>query len=216
MGLQPPGPSTDRLWSPVRFPADERTGGTGLGAFAYKLEREDGTPADPPALRTTVSNWQPGDTIPLGRDRTLRVIDTGRPALTTIRALIALVVSLARVAGVVVLLTRTTTGTTIADGTVEQADLSSRVQAQLTARRWPRGAPGPRGARGECGATRQGWGRWAHPASRERAVPTTLTNLRSRLPGRRGRKPPGGRLRLHALSPIWTTTSSPNAGSGRT
>ena len=42
-------------------------------AFMYKLEHEDGTPADPPTLRTAVPNWRPGDTIPLGR-RTLRVV----------------------------------------------------------------------------------------------------------------------------------------------
>ena|SRR5918995_4700978 len=43
-------------------------------AFLYRLEREDGTPADPPTLRTAVPVWAP-DTIPLGRDRPLRVID---------------------------------------------------------------------------------------------------------------------------------------------
>jgi hypothetical protein len=37
-------------------------------------EREDGTPADPPTLKSSVSSWRPGDTIPLGRDRPLRVI----------------------------------------------------------------------------------------------------------------------------------------------
>jgi hypothetical protein len=41
-------------------------------AFIYKLELADGTPADPPAYKTAVPNWQPGDTIPLGV-RTLRV-----------------------------------------------------------------------------------------------------------------------------------------------
>jgi hypothetical protein len=48
-------------------------------AFIFKLEQEDGTPADPPRLDTAVPNWSAGDTIPLGRDRILRVIDT-RPA----------------------------------------------------------------------------------------------------------------------------------------
>ena len=43
--------------------------------FTYKLEQEDGTPADPPTVRTAAPT-RPGDTIPLGRDRTLRVIDT--------------------------------------------------------------------------------------------------------------------------------------------
>lgn len=45
-------------------------------AFTYKLEHEDGTPADPRTFKTAVPNWRPGDTIPLGRDRKLRVIDT--------------------------------------------------------------------------------------------------------------------------------------------
>jgi hypothetical protein len=44
-------------------------------AFIFKLEQEDGTPADPPTLDTAVPNWRAGDTIPLGRDRILRVID---------------------------------------------------------------------------------------------------------------------------------------------
>jgi hypothetical protein len=42
--------------------------------FAYRLELHDGTPADPPTLRTAAAT-RPGDTIPLGRDRTLRVTD---------------------------------------------------------------------------------------------------------------------------------------------
>jgi hypothetical protein len=45
-------------------------------AFTYRLETDDGTPADPPLLHTAVPNWQAGDTIPLGADRTLRVIET--------------------------------------------------------------------------------------------------------------------------------------------
>jgi hypothetical protein len=44
-------------------------------AFMFKLVQEDGTPADPPTLRTAVPNWSPGDTIPLG-GRTLRVVET--------------------------------------------------------------------------------------------------------------------------------------------
>jgi hypothetical protein len=58
----------------VRFPADNRRR-TGMGAFTFKLEHEDGTPADPPTLRAAVPNWSPGHTIPLGRDKTLRVIE---------------------------------------------------------------------------------------------------------------------------------------------
>jgi hypothetical protein len=35
--------------------------------FTVKLEQADGTPADPPTLRTAVPNWSPRDTIFLGR-----------------------------------------------------------------------------------------------------------------------------------------------------
>ena len=42
-------------------------------AFMYRLEREDGTPADPPTFRTAVPTWNVGDTIPLGRG-SLRVV----------------------------------------------------------------------------------------------------------------------------------------------
>lgn len=44
-------------------------------AFKFKLEHEDGTPADPPVLHTAVPNWSAGDTIPLGAERTLRVVE---------------------------------------------------------------------------------------------------------------------------------------------
>ena len=42
-------------------------------AFLFKLEHEDGTPAEPPTLSVAVPNMGQGDTIPLGK-RTLRVI----------------------------------------------------------------------------------------------------------------------------------------------
>jgi hypothetical protein len=42
--------------------------------FTFKLEHPDGTPADPPTLRSAVPNWQAVDTIPLGH-RDLRVVD---------------------------------------------------------------------------------------------------------------------------------------------
>jgi hypothetical protein len=42
--------------------------------FTVKLEQADGTPAEPPTIQSTVTNWRTGDTIPLGRDRTLRVV----------------------------------------------------------------------------------------------------------------------------------------------
>jgi hypothetical protein len=45
-------------------------------AFTYKLEHEDGTPADPPSFRSAPGvTWSVGDTIPLGRDRILRVTE---------------------------------------------------------------------------------------------------------------------------------------------
>ena len=48
--------------------------------YAFKLEREDGTPADPPTLRAAVPNWRPGDLIPLGRRVPLRVTDVRPPS----------------------------------------------------------------------------------------------------------------------------------------
>jgi hypothetical protein len=49
-------------------------------SFTYRLEQADGTPADPSTFRTVVPTWRPGDTILLGPERTLRVIEvrTGR------------------------------------------------------------------------------------------------------------------------------------------
>jgi hypothetical protein len=44
-------------------------------AFTFKLEHQDGTPANPPTLHTPVPNWRAGDTIPLGRGSALRVIE---------------------------------------------------------------------------------------------------------------------------------------------
>jgi hypothetical protein len=43
-------------------------------AFTFRLELEDGTPADPPTFSAAVPNWKAGDTIPLGRGRMLRVV----------------------------------------------------------------------------------------------------------------------------------------------
>lgn len=45
-------------------------------AFSYMLEAGDGTPADPPTLRTAVPDWHADDTIPLGRDKGPRVVET--------------------------------------------------------------------------------------------------------------------------------------------
>jgi hypothetical protein len=38
-------------------------------AFTFKLEHPDGTPADPPTIKSAVPNWAPGDLIPLGPSR---------------------------------------------------------------------------------------------------------------------------------------------------
>ena len=43
-------------------------------AFLFRLQLEDGTPADPPTFRTAVPNWRAGDVIPLGH-RSLRVVE---------------------------------------------------------------------------------------------------------------------------------------------
>jgi hypothetical protein len=43
--------------------------------FTYELRHADGTSADPPAITLAVPNMQVGDTIPIRRGRTLRVVD---------------------------------------------------------------------------------------------------------------------------------------------
>jgi hypothetical protein len=43
--------------------------------FEFKLERADGSPADPPSYTTAVCVWKAGDTIPLGAGRSLRAIE---------------------------------------------------------------------------------------------------------------------------------------------
>jgi hypothetical protein len=40
----------------------------------FKLERMDGTPADPPSFKTNLLDWSPGDQIPLSAGRTLQVV----------------------------------------------------------------------------------------------------------------------------------------------
>jgi hypothetical protein len=42
-------------------------------AFLFKLEHEDGTPAEPSSLSSAVPNWSPGHLIHFGH-RTLRVV----------------------------------------------------------------------------------------------------------------------------------------------
>lgn len=43
--------------------------------FTFKLELEDGTPADPSTFTAAVPNWKAGDEIPLGAGRSLRVVE---------------------------------------------------------------------------------------------------------------------------------------------
>ena len=45
-----------------------------MPAFTFRLERLDGTPADPPVLHAAVPNWNPGDEVFFGGGRSLRVI----------------------------------------------------------------------------------------------------------------------------------------------
>jgi hypothetical protein len=40
--------------------------------YYFRLERTDGTPADPPTYKTSTLVWRQGDVIPLGRDRNVR------------------------------------------------------------------------------------------------------------------------------------------------
>jgi hypothetical protein len=42
--------------------------------YRFRLERTDGSPADPPTYRSSTLNWRQGDTIPLTAERTLRVL----------------------------------------------------------------------------------------------------------------------------------------------
>jgi hypothetical protein len=69
-------PLYDQVSSPGRSRPDRQNGRENrMAGFFFRLEYEDGTPADPPTLHTAVPNWRPGDTIPLGADRTLRVVE---------------------------------------------------------------------------------------------------------------------------------------------
>jgi hypothetical protein len=45
-------------------------------AFLFRLEHEDGSPADPPTLKAAVPDWRTGHTIALGPGRMLRVVAT--------------------------------------------------------------------------------------------------------------------------------------------
>jgi hypothetical protein len=50
-------------------PNRQRKGKNRMATFTYRLELQDGTPADPPTLDTATPTCRIGDTIPLGRDR---------------------------------------------------------------------------------------------------------------------------------------------------
>ena len=52
-------------------------------AFQFRLEHEDGTPADPATLKAAVPDWRPGDTIPLGRGRLSASSRSGPEAIPT-------------------------------------------------------------------------------------------------------------------------------------
>jgi hypothetical protein len=41
--------------------------------YHFRLQRMDGSPADPPTYRSSTLNWRQGDKIPLTAERTLRV-----------------------------------------------------------------------------------------------------------------------------------------------
>ena len=51
--------------------------------YDFRLQRTDGSPADPPSYRSTVLVWRQNDQIPLNADRTLRVLGLRDDALTS-------------------------------------------------------------------------------------------------------------------------------------
>jgi hypothetical protein len=53
--------------------------------FHFKLELEDGTPADPPTFTAAVAAWKPSDEIPLGPGKSLRVIEVREGVLVVAR-----------------------------------------------------------------------------------------------------------------------------------
>jgi hypothetical protein len=69
-GLYLPVRSSDKLVPPSGPIGEEESD---LAGFLFRLETEDGAPAEPPTLSAAVPNWKPGDTIHLGK-RTLRVV----------------------------------------------------------------------------------------------------------------------------------------------
>jgi hypothetical protein len=55
------------------FGPNQQRKGSRMAGFLFRLETEDGAPAEPPMLASAVPNWRSGDEIPLGR-RSLRVV----------------------------------------------------------------------------------------------------------------------------------------------
>ena len=53
--------------------------------FTFKLELDDGTPADPPTFITAVTNWKAGDTLGLGPGRSLVFSGRGRRFSSSVR-----------------------------------------------------------------------------------------------------------------------------------
>ena len=45
-----------------------------VGCTNFRLQRTDGSPADPPHFRSSTLNWRQGDKIYLTGERTLRVL----------------------------------------------------------------------------------------------------------------------------------------------
>jgi hypothetical protein len=79
--LIPPYAAIETVRGSLRYARLRRSAPTDNGrenrmAFMFKLELEDGTPADPPTFSAAVPNWRSGDVIPLGRGKALRVIGT--------------------------------------------------------------------------------------------------------------------------------------------
>ena len=45
-----------------------------MSGFSFRLEHQDGTPAEPSTFSAAVPNWSPGDVIALSAGRVLRVV----------------------------------------------------------------------------------------------------------------------------------------------
>ena len=57
--------------------------------YHFRLERTDGSPADPPTYQCATLTWRQGDVIPLGASRSLRVLgmrddDADRPPVLVV------------------------------------------------------------------------------------------------------------------------------------